>query len=115
MDDLEIRKEIGLRIRKIRIAKGMTQTDLAYAAKMSPSNISDIENGKTKMYVTTLYKVLEVLQCSADIVLRPNVPEVHNLYQHEFGELLSDCTPAQIESLMKIAREVKANFRKIDD
>lgn len=112
MDDSEIMKELGKRIRAIRISKNMTQLQLADASMMSPSNISDIENGKTKMYVTTLYKVLEALQCSADVILRPNVPEVNSLYQHEYADILSDCTPGQLETIMKITREIKASFEK---
>lgn len=115
MEDIEIMKLIGSRIRSIRTAKKMTQTDLADAAEMSPSNISDIENGKTKMYVPTFVKILEALQCSADAILRPDVPEVNNLYKQEYLELLSDCTPAQMETIMKITRELKASLKQHDN
>lgn len=101
---------IGERIRAIRVAKGMSQADLAFAAHLATSNVSDIENGKTKMWLATFVKIVEALQVSADSILRPDVPEVNGLYQKEYAQLLADCTPSEIEAIMKISREVKASL-----
>lgn len=108
---------IGERIRAIRVAKGMSQADLAFAAHLATSNVSDIENGKTKMWLATFVKIVEALQVSADSILRPNVPEVNGLYQTEYAQLLADCTPSEIEAIMKIAKEVKTSLhaKKNDD
>lgn len=102
---------IGERIRAIRISKGMSQADLGFAAHLATSNISDIELGKTKMWLATFVKIVEALQVSADSILRPNVPEVNDLYQSEYAQLLADCTPSEIEAIMKISKEVKISLQ----
>ena len=96
---------IGQRIRAIRTSKGMSQAELGFAAHLATSNISDIELGKTKMWLSTFVRIVEALQVSADSILRPDVPEVNGLYQKEYAQLLADCTPAEIEAIMKISKE----------
>lgn len=101
---------IGQRIRAIRTARGMSQAELGFAAQLATSNISDIELGKTKMWLSTFVRIVEALQVSADSILRPDVPEVNGLYQKEYAQLLADCTPSEIEAIMKISKEVKASL-----
>ncbi len=114
MEELEIRKLIGQRIRAVRIAKKMTQLQLAEKSGMSTSNISDLENGKTNMYVTTLFRVIEALQCSADVIMRPNVPEVNNLYKQEYAQLIDGCTPLQMETIMSVTKSLIDFFEKTE-
>ena len=81
MDESGRLKLVGQRIKEIRKSKGMTQADLAKAANMAASNVSELENGKTQIQLLTLMNIIEGLQVSADDVLRPNVPSVRSLYQ----------------------------------
>lgn len=112
MEDKIKLQEIGKRIREIRVSKGMTQNDLAFAAHISTSNISDIELGKSKIWLTTFIKIIEALQVSSDTILRPDVPSVNEIYQKEYAELLSDCTPAEMESILSIVRQVKSTLHQ---
>jgi len=112
MDDKIKLQEIGKRIREIRLSKGMTQNDLAFAAHISTSNISDIELGKSKIWLTTFVKIIEALQVSSDTILRPDVPSVNEIYQKEYAELLSDCSPAEMESILSIVRQVKSTLHQ---
>lgn len=112
MDDNTKLKEIGQRIREIRLSQGMTQNDLAFAAHISTSNVSDIERGKSKIWLTTFVKIVEALQVSSDSILRSDVPEVNSMYQKEYAELLADCTPTELESIMKIVRQVKSTLHQ---
>lgn len=111
MEDNKL-KEIGQRIRETRLSKGMTQNDLAFAAHISTSNVSDIELGKSRIWLTTFVKIVEALQVSSDSLLRTDVPEVNELYQKEYAELLADCTPTEMESIMKIVRQVKSTLHQ---
>lgn len=111
MDESGRLKLVGQRIKEIRKSKGMTQADLAKAANMAASNVSELENGKTQIQLLTLMNIIEGLQVSADDVLRPNVPSVRSLYQGEYDEILSDCTPQEMEAIIKIARELKETLR----
>ena len=102
--------EIGKRIREFRVKKNMSQAALADKANVSLSQISDIERGKTSMRLTTFIGIVEALQVSADVLLRPDIPEVNTLYKSEFAEVLADCTPSEIDSILKIVKEVKRSM-----
>lgn len=105
-------KLVGSRIKAVRISRGMSQADLAVEAFVSLPLISNIERGKTGMQLETFVKVAEALQVSADYLLRPDVPEVKAIYQGEFAELLEDCSASEMETILKIVREVKASMHK---
>lgn len=111
----EVYQKIGARIREVRIEKKMSQADLAEKAHMSLPHISEIELGKTRMLLSTFVQITEALQVSADSLLRPNTPESKNIYTSEFASLLSDCTPAEIDSILKIVKEVKASMHSKKD
>lgn len=85
-------------------------------AFISVPHMSEVENGKTKLRLSTFVYITEALQVSADVLLRPNIPEVNGIYQGEFNDLLTDCTPAEIDSIIKIVKELKTTMRiKKDD
>lgn len=105
-------KLVGSRIKAVRISRGMSQADLAVEASVSLPLISNIERGKTGMQLETFVKVAEALQVSADYLLRPDVPEVKAIYQGEFAELLEDCSASEMETILKIVREVKASIQE---
>ena len=105
-------KLVGSRIKAVRISRGMSQADLAVEASVSLPLISNIERGNTGMQLETFGKVAEALQVSADYLLRPDVPEVKAIYQGEFAELLEDCSASEMETILKIVREVKASMHK---
>ena len=107
MDENTLEYKVGQRIRAARLSKKMSQADLAFEAHVSLPHISDIELGKKEMLLTTFCKIIEALQVSADEILRPDVPEVNRIYQKEFAELLGDCTPTEVEAILKIVRELK--------
>ena len=109
MDDKqrEEYKKIGSRIREIRLQRHMSQAVLAEKADVHISHISDIENGKSTLLLPTFIRITEALQVSADVLLRSHIPEVNNLYKSEFAGVLEDCTPSEIDSILKIVKEVK--------
>jgi transcriptional regulator with XRE-family HTH domain len=54
-------RALGLRIRNLRIHKGMSLREAARRANISPSLISQIERGKAAPSVKTLYALVDVL------------------------------------------------------
>ncbi|MDE7082495.1 MAG: helix-turn-helix transcriptional regulator [Clostridia bacterium] len=115
MDETNELMHIGQRIRAARQAKGMSQADLAYAAGIGLPHISDIELGKKQLSILTFAKIVEVLEVSADEILRANVPAVNQIYQNEFAQLLQDCSPVESESLLKIVKEIKTVLHSKND
>ena len=57
----ELLQEIGERVRQARLAKHMSQLDLAEAIGMSVSFISNIEVGKQSMNIRALLAISDVL------------------------------------------------------
>ena len=106
------KKQIGARIRDIRIKKGMSQQQLAEAAGLSLPHVSVIELGKSEMKLSTFMCIAEALQISTDALLRPDIPEVNSIYQTEFQDILGDCTPSEIETIIAIVRQIKSSLHK---
>jgi transcriptional regulator with XRE-family HTH domain len=53
--------KIGERIKTIRLAKNMTQNDLAIECEFEKASLSRIESGKTNITIRTLYKICTAL------------------------------------------------------
>jgi transcriptional regulator with XRE-family HTH domain len=57
---------LGQRLKAVRVRAGLTLRELARAADVSPSLISQIENGKSQPSVATLYAFSRLLNVSVD-------------------------------------------------
>ena len=70
MDEKLFTIQLGQRIREIRKWRNMTQGELANAAHIAPSNISEIEHGKVSIQATTLMKIIIALGVSPNEMLK---------------------------------------------
>ena len=68
MKDIDF-DSIGKKLKEIRTHKGFTQKFVASSVKVNTSHISNIENGKIKISLTTLVNVCNVLGTTVDYVL----------------------------------------------
>lgn len=62
-------KAIGNRLRKIREEKRLSQTEVAQAMKMLPTQYNKIENGNVSPGLETLVKIAEALGVSLDVIV----------------------------------------------
>lgn len=99
-------KLIGYRIQEVRKAQGLSQNELAERLNISPSHMSNIETGRSNFGIDIFQRITEVLQVSADSLLRSNVPEVTNIYSGEIAHILENCTPEQKEQIKKILKDI---------
>jgi len=58
----DINKTVSDNIRKLRLAKGLTQEKLAYFAKLHRAYIGQIERGEKKIGLTNLQKISNALK-----------------------------------------------------
>lgn len=58
---MNIRRLVGGNIRRLRLARGLSQEHLAFEAKLDPSFISEIETGVKSPTITTLQKIANAL------------------------------------------------------
>jgi transcriptional regulator with XRE-family HTH domain len=105
-------KKVGERVRQARKQRGLSQTQLAEAAQVSPSHISDLENGKKTIGLDIFMRITEALQVSADSILQTNVPEVMVTFKAEYSEVLDDCNPEEARFLIDLSRYLKKNIRE---
>lgn len=59
---VDLKREIGLRVKAARSARGLTQIDLATAIDKSFETVSNIERGKTAPNFVTLQEIATALQ-----------------------------------------------------
>ena len=112
IEEQDFYQKVGARVREIRTQKKLSQSELAVKASLSLPDISAIELGKKAMKIETLVRVAEALEVSTDYLLRPNSPAVNTIYPKEFEEVLGDCSPDEVESIVKVAKEIKSSLRK---
>ena len=113
MDDAgRVNEIIGKRIRDIRVAKKMSQQELAVRADLSLPHISDIELGKKSMKLVTFIRILEALKVSADAILQVNISKAKQQKYDEFSQLLEDCTPSEAEMMKTLLLQMKETLRK---
>ncbi len=58
----DINKQIGARIRKYRLAKGLSQEELAFEADLHRAYIGQIERGEKNIGVQNLQKIAAALK-----------------------------------------------------
>lgn len=63
-EELAIAKAFGERVRAVRQEKGMTQEELAEAAGLHPTYISNLERGYRVATIVTLVRVASGLGCT---------------------------------------------------
>jgi len=57
-----ILKDLGERIREIRLGKGIRQNEIAYRCHFDKSSYNNIEAGKRNVTILTLHKIAEALE-----------------------------------------------------
>lgn len=62
MDKKEILINLGIRVKEIRLLKGLTQTELAYKIGKDHPSINKLENGKVNPSYIFLLEVAEGLE-----------------------------------------------------
>lgn len=66
----QVRLRVGTTVRSLREQKGLTVTELARAAGLSPAHISEIERGLTAPSIRTLEKLAQALGVSPGALVR---------------------------------------------
>ena len=100
-------KDVGKRIRTRRLAMNLSQAELAEKVLISPSHMSDIENGKKNFGMETFIRITEELQVSADWLLRTNINSTNVIVSNEIAELLADCTSDESQAMYHLLVDIK--------
>lgn len=104
--------DIGLRIKKIRLGKKMTQDRLAELVNLSTPHMSHIETGSTKVSLPTLVRIANVLECSMDELLCDSLAHSRYQFEYEIGREITDCTEEEIRIIADTVKALKASLRR---
>lgn len=55
----------GGNVKRLRILQGLSQDELAYRSTLDRTFLSDTENGKSNVSLSTIYKIAEALHVEA--------------------------------------------------
>lgn len=100
---MEINYEIiGVRVKKIRNEKGMTQEELAEKSHLSTVYIGYVENAKRQVGLSALMSIANALDVGTDYLLgKPDFNELDSV------KLLTGCSEIQTEIIIAIIKAIK--------
>lgn len=98
---------ISRKIKAIRLEKGLTQETVASFAGVNTSHISNIENGRVKVSLTTLVAICNALDITVDYILSDEYNNSSSALDHSILEALKECDDLTKERLLKIIQILK--------
>ena len=105
-------KAIGIRIRRFRKERGLTQQTLAELSNQEPSNISHIERGATKLSLPTIVNIANALGVTVDGLLCDSLLQSKASFERDAVAILADCTHQELKIITGTMRSLKENLRK---
>ena len=106
-------QEIGARLKQARLAKNLTQPQLAEAADISVSFLSNLENGRQAMNIKTLAVLLDILNISADWLLNNGTDSANHAAAREIEKELASCTPKERDTILRLVLLMKDSISSL--
>ncbi|MCC0629782.1 helix-turn-helix transcriptional regulator [Clostridioides sp. ES-S-0108-01] len=103
---------LGKRIKIARIKKNVTQEVIAEKIDITPSHMSNIETGKTKLSLHVLINIANVLSVTIDELLCDNVLNSKVIFEGEAKEIFNDCDEYEVRMLVDVLKHMKEVMRK---
>lgn len=101
MNDINY-EHISKKIRELRLSKGLTQEYLAAMANVNTSHISNIENNRVKISLTTLVHVCKALETTVDYILADEYDDSGSTYDKLILNELKHCDSKTKEQILEI-------------
>ena len=97
---------IGARIKKARIAKRLTQEELAEQINVSVAFLSRIERGSSHINLKRLNQLCGLLDVSEGYILNGSSSNSDEYLNKEFNDLLKNCSPEKQKMIYKVAKAI---------
>ena len=97
--------QLGLKIKRMRLSKGITQDSLAELVSCNTSHISNIENNHTKVSLNVLLAIANALNTSIDYLLSDQYDNSSLALDNEIARAVAEC---DVENKERILRIIKA-------
>ena len=106
---MNLAEKIGLNIKKTRIAKKLSQEQIAYLTSLHQSQIYRFEKGKQPINIDHLEKISNVLGVPVIEFFKTDIEIQRGFDNQELLEIIHKMPEEKREELVKILRELK-NF-----
>lgn len=97
-------EQIGKKLRELRLSLEYTQEYVANRVGVNTSHISNIENNRVKISLTTLVNICNVLHITVDYVLSSEYPTENSAIDNEILKELKACNNNKKEKILKIIK-----------
>ena len=97
---------IGERLKKARLAKGLTQEQLAEELDVSVAFLSRAERGNVKINLARITQICDILEVSISNVLTGTVSNSKDYLTEDFSNLLKNCPPEKLKLIYDIAKVI---------
>ena len=105
-------KAIGKRVKIARIKADLKQERLAELTGLSPTHISNVETGTTKVSLSAIISIANALGVTADDLLCGSVIHAKVQFERDIAELLEDCDPYEIRMVKDMTEALKETLRR---
>lgn len=105
-------KAIGKRVKIARIKADLKQEQLAERTSLSPTHISNVETGTTKVSLAAIISIANALGVTADDLLCDSVIHAKAQFERDIAELLEDCDPYEIRMVKDMTEALKETLRR---
>ena len=106
MDNLNF-KRIGEKLRTIRLSKNLTQEYIANAVDINTSHISNIENNRVKVSLSTLVQICNALDTTVDYFLSEEYSDSSSAIEQDILHELHACSNETKEHILKIIKALQ--------
>ena len=96
-------KEIGMRIKTMRLKNNIYQTVLAKEIGISQTHMSNIESGRVGLTLENLVKMVIIFNCSIDEIVFGK----EEVKQEQGMDVLKNCTMQAIVQAMQMLKSLK--------
>lgn len=105
-------KAIGKRIKITRIKADMKQDRLAEKSGLSPTHVSNVETGTTKVSLSAIVSLANALGVTVDDLLCDNLIHARPQFEADIAELIEDCDDYEIRMVRDMTEALIATLRK---
>ena len=105
-------KAIGKRIKIARIKADLTQERLAERVNVSPSHMSNIETGTTRVSLTAIVAIANALSVTMDDLICDSLIQSRVQFEKDIADILEDCSEYEVRMIADMAQALKDTLRK---
>lgn len=106
-------KRIGVRIKRYRLDKHLTQEQLGNAVHSSAAMVTALERGVKVPSLETLIHIANTLEVSADDILVDVLTHSESAVGNEVQEILLDCNRREKEIIIRALKFLKSMLSEV--